>query len=270
MSKDKEEKKYRVGNTDVYVMLRVEDNDARNYRAVAMRKYFTNKQSNIANAHENRIVCEEVIEHIANLYSISVSSPHILYSQEPPIAFRPDTEDEHQYIEALRNEFNKKTKSRTVSGAFSLLDKLSSIDFLSDRKNGVAALSAAVNCTTKLSQYRELVRFFEMAFSMPFTKIDKKFSQFLSPAPLKFNRDELKRWSKFRHPSMHGDGAITQEISFEWDVAPYVERMKLAAYDVLLNKKRWGKRCADRRNLHEIPGVTIDGKAAKGQALHLT
>lgn len=261
ISENTEEKKYRVGNTDVYVMLRIKENEARNYRAIAIRKYFTNQQSNISHAHENRVVCEEAIEHIANLYSISVSSPHIMYSQAPSIAFRPDTEGEHQYIEALRKEFTKELKSRSVSGGFFLMDKLSSIDFLSDRKNGVAALSAAVNCTTKLSQYRELVRFFEMAFSMPFTQIDKKLSQFLGPALLNFSRDEVKRWSKFRHPSMHGDGAITQEISFEWDVAPYIERMKLAAYDVLLNKARWGKRCANRRKVHEIPGFTLDEKS---------
>jgi hypothetical protein len=236
-----------------------QEKEGQNYRAVAIRKFHPIASNVIQLAHEERRICESSIEHIANVLSISACSEHLISSEMPVIAFRPDTPDEEKLIEPLLNDFGYSGSSRVELGKLLLGGIRSSIELVKDRTDGVAALAAALNCNTKLSQYRELVRFFEIAFRMPFVQIDKKLCQYLASTKLEYDRKEIQKWCGFRHPSIHGDGAISQEVIFELDVAPYLERMKIAALDVLFNKERWRSKETARRAAYEMPGFSKDG-----------
>lgn len=253
------EKMFAINDTHIYVNSVGNENVGQNYRAVAVRKFHPTDLNILELANEQRRICESSIEHIANVLSITACSDHLILSEQPIIAFRPDKVEEEKYIEQLLSKYGYAGSSRWELGKLVLGDIGSLLDVLNDRTNGVAAMSAALNCTTKLSQYRELVRFFEIAFRIPFVQIDKKLSQFLSQAKYEIERSEIKIWGKFRHPSIHGDGAISQEIVFELDVAPCVERMKMAALDVLFNKLKWGSKDTSRRMKFELPGFSKDG-----------
>jgi len=253
------DEKHDFGNTHVYVKSMGQENDGQNYRAIAIRKFHPTASNAIGLAHEERRKCESSIEHIANILSVSACSEHLIVSEMPIIAFRPDTVQEEQIIDPLLGELGYSGSSRLELGKLLLGTVRNSIDLVKDRTNGVAALAAALNCSTKLAQYRELVRFFEIAFRMPFVQIDKKLSQYLAPTKLEFERKEIQQWRTFRHPSIHGDGAISQEVTFELDVAPYLERMKIAALDVLFNKAQWSSKETARRVGYEVPGISKDG-----------
>lgn len=254
------EQKFDLDNTHVYVNSVGEESKGQNYRAIAVRKFHPAASNVIEMAHVERKKCESSIEHIANVLSISACSEHLILSEMPVIAFKPDNPEEEKYIDVLIDKFGYSGSSRMELGKLILGDIGNALNILSDRTNGVAALAAALNCTAKLSQYRELVRFFEIAFRMPFVQVDKKLSQYLAPTKLEYSRSEIKKWSSFRHPSIHGDGAISQEVVFELDVAPYLERMKIAALDVLLNKEIWSNKGTGRRSEYELPGFSKDGE----------
>ena len=246
-------------DTHVYLSSVGEEKSCQNYRAIAIRKFHPKESNLVQLAHEERRKCEASIEHIANILSISACSEHLILSELPVIAFKPDKPEEEQYIAPLLGELGYSGSSRMELGKLLLGNLRNALELFKDRTAGLAALTAALNCNTKLSQFRELVRFFEIAFRMPFVQVDKKLYQYLSLTRLEYSRSEIKKWRSFRHPSFHGDGAISQEVIFELDVAPYVERMKIAALDVLLNKEQWNRKDIKRRLGYELPGFSKNG-----------
>ncbi len=246
-------------NTDVYLKAVGQEHGGQNYRAIAVRKFRPEATSLLDLAHGERKMCESSIQHIANLLGIASCCEHLVVSELPVIAFRPDSTIEEEFVAPLLDEFGYVGSSRMEMGRLLFKHMGNYIDLSRDRPNGTSALAAALNCSTKLAQYRELVRFFEIAFRMPFVQMDKKLHQFLKVTNLKFDREEIRKWKSFRHTTIHGDGANNREMSFEIDVAPYLERMKMAALDVLFNKARWSCRDTGRRKGYEIPGFSRDG-----------
>jgi hypothetical protein len=90
-----------------------------------------------------------------------------------------------------------------------------------------------------LAQYREAARFFEMAFGMSTSQIEKKLSQFLGTGAMGYRRDEVASWLLHRHGAMHGDRRKTSAFTWDSDVRPFMDRIEQALLDVLFNKAEW-------------------------------
>jgi hypothetical protein len=117
-----------------------------------------------------------------------------------------------------------------------------------ERSDGLDMLARA-SVESPMAAYRDLVHFFELAFSMPFATLSKKLVQMLSRCvpELAYSVDEVKRWSSFRNGAVHADLGRTSRITAAADVAPLLPRMLQAAAIVLVNKAEWGVRSSNIR-----------------------
>ena len=189
---------------------------------------------------------EANIEHVANLYSVAENCSRRLSSPYPMLAFRPANEVERSY---LIDSAGIKPISFTIPKIAYWVDLTddSVLEAISDRRDGVSLLAEALAQAHPSGRYRELVRFFELAFQLPFTQLRKRLTQFLQGANLGYTREEIQNWISKRHPATHADGRKTTEIILESDVRSLVPRMEQAAYDTLLNKRTWHDSSRERR-----------------------
>ena len=69
-------------------------------------------------------------------------------------------------------------------------------------------------------------------------------------ATVGYSKTEVKRWLiRLRNPATHVDRPGRSGIVLEVDLRSVIGRMTMAAYDVLLNKRNWGDRSVDRRDV---------------------
>ena len=130
------------------------------------------------------------------------------------------------------------------------------LEAVSDRRDGVALLSEALANNHATGKYREFIRFFERAFGLKISQLHKKLSQFLEKSDLGYKHDEIKNWISFRNEATHADN--NNALVFESDVLKLIPRMEQAAYDILLNKKNWGMRSQERREIWRPKAATLN------------
>ena len=76
-----------------------------------------------------------------------------------------------------------RTKRSTTTGHhFQIPVDSDLVSGLQDRLDGVALLAEAYSHSQESGRYNEYVRFFEAAFALQFSQIQKKLMQFLNPA----------------------------------------------------------------------------------------
>ena len=127
------------------------------------------------------------------------------------------------------------------------------MDALADRREGVVLLSDA-RSSQGMSQYRELVRFFELAFGKANVDLPDPLAQFLIGSRFGFTRETIRSWvPELRHRSTHADHP-ERGIAHARDVEPLTPTMLVAAYDVLLNKVKWNSPDDVRRLLWPSEG----------------
>lgn len=128
-------------------------------------------------------------------------------------------------------------------------------EHLSDRMDGLGLLADALAAETTVGRARELFRLFERAFRRGPADCVTPLFQFLLRwrETLGFTREEIAHWLTFlRSISAHADRR--EEVARGDDLAPFIARIEFAAYDVLLNKKRWRHGSAERRDAVQIRG----------------
>lgn len=118
---------------------------------------------------------------------------------------------------------------------------------LFDRTDGIKLITEAHTHKNAVGKYREYVRLFKRAFQRPFTMLAKKLNQFLGDSKLDYSLDEINKWISFRHQVTHADNKGKYKVIIESDIQKYIPRIEQAAYDVLLNKKKWNDFSKERQ-----------------------
>ena len=232
-------------------MSSVESNEEKNKTFLAIAKIslselpVKDKENKLIIDNDIRKKCELGITVLANLLSVFNACSKAIYSPYPCAALEFENDVENEYLQSSAGIF---VEEKRDNGALQLIEfKPELISQLTDRLDGVALLSEHY-CSSEAGKYKELVRYFELAFKLPFVQIDKKLYQFLKPTPFGYSREEIKEWISFRHSSLHADQKKSLEISLASDVQSYLMRMEQAAIDVLFNKKHWCSSSSLRRD----------------------
>jgi hypothetical protein len=204
-----------------------------------------------------RRLCEHAIEAAANLVSVLTRTQRRLSTPWPPIALLVENEDEKRQLEDAQ-AFRYRTVSSKNALPPTLKPEPKLMAGLVDRLDGVQAVATFNSQAQPLGQYREAIRFFEMAFARPISAIDKKLAQFLSSGKFGYTRDEVTEWVSHRHGATHADGKVSHDLVWDADVAQFMDRIEQALYDVLLNKEDWHSPSQTRRDLWRPLAGTLD------------
>ena len=227
--------------------------------ATATRAKFelSDKKELVVHADKRR-ECEHAIEKFANLISVANGVSRTISSPDPIIALSNLSNSAVKQLSAcigLEGNFGSRL---TGDMSFELTDRRLN-RCLEGRDEGVAILAESLSTSHGLSQFREYVRFFELAFARPFTDLRKALTKFLSTGSGGFSREEIESWIELRHPSSHADKLHTKTLAFERDTLPFVKRMEQAAYDVLFNKTKWHVFDTTRRKRYYATVSTTNG-----------
>ncbi|WP_457315676.1 hypothetical protein [Sinomonas sp. RB5] len=123
-------------------------------------------------------------------------------------------------------------------------------DVFSDRIGGVELLSDAISQEWPPARYRELIRYFEYAFRLASGRLAGPLIRLLAQSKHGFKPREVDDWIKQRGAVIHGDVRTDEQI-LNVDVSPIVERMELAALEVLIYKGVWRSPSGERRSIGE-------------------
>lgn len=219
---------------------------------------------------EVRVPCEEAIEHVANLISALEGCSRSILSPIPCIALEYENEQEREFLQSSAG-IRSEVSSSEVGLRFSIpRHDAQLMAALSDRMNGVALLAEAYSGGGESSRYRDFVRFFELAFALPSSKIEKKLARFLPPG-MNYARQEITAWMEMRNPYSHADPGKGHFIASAADIRRFLMRMEQACLDVLFNKSKWMSAGPERRNVWTPTAIstspTGDVVATQGKPL---
>lgn len=203
------------------------------------------EDKNIVLSDELLDECHKSIEAVSNLISVSNHCRREIHSFDPTCGFIPDNDQDR---ELLGSSVGSKRKNIVIhkSSCHFNLDNFN-LTFFIDRLDGLSLLSEALSHQHGTGRYHDLIRFFERSFGSTGQNLHKPISQFLSSANLNFSKKEVEKWTvNLRNSITH---AHDSKFLVELDVLPFIERMELAAYDILLNKTNWNDCSSERRNI---------------------
>lgn len=191
---------------------------------------------------------ERALELTSGLLTISRGSACGLSSPSLVVALRAESDDDRVWL-------GKQCELVGFTRAIAEPDFAPGVDMelaarLGDRADGVALLSEAVSNRRMLGRFGEAIRVFERGFARSSDKLVVVLAEFLEQRPaLGYTKTEVKNWiSRIRGRVVHAD-SLGREPALEADVRPFVGRMVLAAYEVVLNKTEWGSPSTTRREL---------------------
>jgi hypothetical protein len=193
-----------------------------------------------------RELCEQALEFAANTVAVFSRTRHGIVSAWPPVAFLPEDEDDRSLLAGARGVRYRHRHAMGADPATEFTPEL--LSGLSDRLDGLASVAGFLAMEQALAQYREATRFFEMAFGLPSSQLDKKLAQFLADR-MGYTRDEVAGWLMHRHGAVHGDRKKTSVFTWDAEVRPFIHRIRQAVLDVLFNKAEWGVSSQMRREL---------------------
>jgi hypothetical protein len=195
---------------------------------------------------EPRKQAEATLETVVRLMAIDRQLTHALSSPLPFIGFASEEPSVLEQLDGIKIEHKVITALQNASNAVGLFDGID-LKQLFDRLDGVALLSEALNSSTALGRYMQLIRLLERAFKLGPGSITVPLAEFLKPSPFDISLAEVETWTAARALSAHADRR--EEFYLDADVRPIVRRMQNAGYEVLLNKKDWRNPSSDRREL---------------------
>jgi hypothetical protein len=219
---------------------------------------------------KERRQCEAALENISDIIAVFGRCSRSISSASPCAALVTDELDERKRLDATRG-IRSQRSAISRGHHFQIPVSRDLISGLQDRRVGAALLAEALSHQRESGRYREFVRFFESAFALPFSQIEKKLVQFLNPV-FGYTRREIAEWIQMRHPLTHADGKKTDYILVDADFRKISHRMEQAALDVLFNKVDWHNSSRSRRNLW-IPiaaTTSCEGNSLMRQGSQLT
>jgi hypothetical protein len=129
---------------------------------------------------------------------------------------------------------------------------------IAGRPEGLRLLASALSEESPGGRARELYRSIEAAFGDAIGALKIPLHEFLKTTPyaMKFTKKETDHWVAMRGATMHGDRSIASNAA----IAPYLDRLQWAAYDLVLHKENWGMKDPARRpGLPILSGPRADG-----------
>ena len=193
-----------------------------------------------------RTTCESALETVVNTISVFGRCRRSISSASPSAALSVEDPTERILLDRTRGFRAKRPLLASHHYEIALTDAL--IAGLSDRVAGVALLAEVFGHAGGAARFRELVRFFEAAFALPFDQTAKKLVQCLNPTH-GYTRAEINTWVAMRDPMIHADRMKSDRLLLGADAMRVVDRMEQAALDVLFNKEHWHDRSKSRRSL---------------------
>lgn len=203
---------------------------------------------------------ERAVEFFANSISITQRVKRDIRSPSPHIGFITEIPEEEAWLSATSGMFIEE-RDVIVEAKSRIPFDVENLAKIADRLEGVTLLSEILASDHGTGRFREIVRFFEAAFSLSSTEMDKKLYQFLETNGLGYTRSEVKSWLDLRHSASHGDKKKSNYLVLESDVNRILSRMTQAAYDVLFNKKVWGSNSNERREAWSPSISVLQGKS---------
>ena len=196
--------------------------------------------------HEERRRGESAIEATANLLSLATGCGRSISSPNLVVAFRADTDDETHFMQSLTTVNG--VEKGIAYGRMSVYVEEAVLASLADREDGIALLGEALTQGHLAGRFRELLRVFEQGFAESADRLVPALAEFLAlRTRLGYSKTEVKRWVvRLRGPATHAD---RHPPALEADLRRVVDRMLLAAYEVVLNKQTWHTRDTARREL---------------------
>ena len=221
------------------------------------------KENLVVVPEAERVRLERALETFANTLSVLEECSRSIASPFPSVAFRTETAEGRAWLKARTgiHRLSDVTHIATLATPIALEDKPVQ-EAIADRPDGIALLAEVYAQSHALGRYRDLVRFFERAFSLAPSKLQAPLVQFLD-ARYAYTPDEIGSWIKVRDPATHS--APRKTFALERDARPLLPRMEQAARDVLFNKALWGDPSLARRETWEPTAWTVTQKG-RGQA----
>ena len=195
----------------------------------------------------SRRSCEAAIEFVSNLIAVTGRCKRSISSPAPPAALVAEGPAEQQFLAESTGLRLAPISQQGAKPNITINEDL--IAALGDRLEGLSLMAEAISHSQAMGEYRDLVRVFELAFSLPVTQLEKKLATFLAGACHGYHRSEIAKWVSLRNPASHANKQKSKFIVLEADVRPIILRMEQAAMDVLFNKKDWHQKSTDRREL---------------------
>ena len=195
---------------------------------------------------EPRRLTEKAIDAAANLLSVATGHTRSVTSRNLPVAFYAENDDDRGF---LRAQTAIKSIDRGVSfsrmSVFVTADELTA---LRGREGGTELLAEALAQHHFAGRYRELLRVFELGFAATESKLAFILAEFLAKRPrLGYTKSEVKQWVQGRRGrATHADRSAPLIGA---DLGDVVDRMLLAAYEVLFNKENWNTYDSARRDV---------------------
>lgn len=192
---------------------------------------------------------EAALQVAANLLSVATGGSRGLSSPSLHVAFHAQDSDERDWL-GQHAGITEVQRSRSLP-SFSVRLEERHLVALADRLEGAALVAEALANAHLTGRFHELVRLFELAFAENGNRLVLHVADFLDDWPLLgYAKTEVRRWLiRLRNPATHVDSAGRNGIVLEVDLRGVIGRMTMAAYDVLLNKRNWGDRSVDRRDV---------------------
>ena len=183
----------------------------------------------------------KAIEYYANLLSIQYRTGSTIVSPEIYAGIQPvDDEAKAHFAQAKRIKRN----SLSLGNRMWPNDVKGCFNELIDRQDGVSLLAEALSHSHPTGRLHEYFRVIELAFTVSYRAACQHILlDYFKPTQYKIGRAELDSWIDARDKSTHADKNPFILLS---ETRKVIDRVELAAYDVLFNKAMWKDKGIDR------------------------
>ncbi len=200
---------------------------------------------------EPRRRAEEAIDEYADLLAVTYQCRRMVRSPMAGcVAMAPATDQERATLEGVIEVHVDHHEKYPLPRLLPTMAPGELQELLADRPDGVALLADALSEPNPAARVREYFRLFERAFGKASKELINPLSEFLMGHPrhdaLGYTREEVKHWLQTLRPeTVHGDER--PQVARAADVQPYLGRLEVAMYDVVLNKTYWHRGDTQRR-----------------------
>ncbi|MCA1603000.1 MAG: hypothetical protein LC776_15655, partial [Acidobacteria bacterium] len=150
---------------------------------------------------------EEAMELLARLSALEEHTTHELSSPDPFIGLTSDNLDDLAQLDGQPIAIDPgllRVRAELAGSSMNILGKVDMSAF-GDRPEGVALLAEALNTSSPLGRYSQLVRLFESAFHLGPSNLTEPLVNFLSSSAHWFKPEEVRQWMEARGPAIHAD-----------------------------------------------------------------
>ena len=229
------------------------------YSEVGSLYCFSAEKSNIEyNLADNLIYINKIIfndlilliEDVINILCIAKNLSRCITSANPSYFLRHENQIDFNILN-LAEKIQFELPQLASFAPVHLFDFEFCYTNLLDRLDGVRIFAEAISTSTCSDRYRELFRFFEIAFKKENRGLIIPLTAFLMQNKfLNYTQSEVESWIKIRHKITHAnhiDGFLINRNLYS-----VMARIEQGAIDVLFNKNLWNQNSSSRRQIYSF------------------